>query len=685
MRKVSKKPRSKFQEYLKMELTKDVFSLEEDLELERRLAKKLKVKDGKLRGLDDGLNVLLDATAFDEVNQFDKVNQFDDVNQFNDVRKEENCFHHNGETNGVLDIQKCKGRHDGLSVEDVLNKKHRKRKFSKAFTKRVVEDNHAAKAEVIEMQCVTNDDGHPVDKCQSEASVKYIAPHLRTTFVNESEEHAQIRRRVRGFLNKLSESNVESITGDVAAIFQSVARSLGCQIIGEEVLASCVGGPRGNEQYAAVFAAFVTGMASLVGVDFSAKLMASIAKTFEDEYHKGDNLSLRNLSLLLSYMYIFGVCASDLIYDLLDVLSKRLRELDASSILTLLQCCGMKLRGDDPTSMKDFILTVQNKVNEMKSASPSTQGGEPGINSKRMDFMLETICDIKNNKRRSKEDPSHHARIKKWLQKLRAEDILLRGLSWKKLIDPDKKGQWWLSGGIASTKANVEELASTINKEVQEAQKLVQLAASQRMNTDIRRAIFCIIMSGEDYIDAFEKILRLDLSGKQDREIMRVLVECCLQEKVFNKYYTVLASKFCSHDKNHKFTLQYCIWDHLKELESMELIRSMNLARFISEMLCSFSLSLAVLKTVNLMDPLQLTPRRIIHFRMLFEFIFENADSLVWNIFTRVAAPPELESLRSSIVFFIKQYVFEANSGKALAEKFKIAKKALNNTAGILM
>jgi len=35
-----------------------------------------------------------------------------------------------------------------------------------------------------------------------------------------------------------------------------------------------------------------------------------------------------------------------------------------------------------------------------------------------MEFMLETICDIKNNKKRPKEDPSHHTRIKKWLQKV---------------------------------------------------------------------------------------------------------------------------------------------------------------------------------------------------------------------------------------------------------------------------
>lgn len=63
--------------------------------------------------------------------------------------------------------------------------------------------------------------------------------------------------------------------------------------------------------------------------------------------------------------------------------------------------------------------------------------------------------------------------------------------------------------------SNVEEVASTIEKESLEAQKLLQLASAQRMNTDVRRAIFCVIMSGEDYIDAFEKLLRLNFQGKQ--------------------------------------------------------------------------------------------------------------------------------------------------------------------------
>ncbi|KAJ9693693.1 hypothetical protein PVL29_009581 [Vitis rotundifolia] len=300
-----------------------------------------------------------------------------------------------------------------------------------------------------------------------------------------------------------------------------------------------------------------------------------------------------------------------------------------------------------------------------------------------MEFMLETICDIKNNKKRTKEETIQHTRINKWLQKLRVEDILIRGLKWSKLLDPNKKGQWWLSGNMTSPTDNAEEVATKIDKEVLEAQKMLQLAAAQRMNTDARRAIFCIIMSGDDYLDAFEKLLRLALPGRQDREIMRVLLECCLREKAFNKYYTVLASKLCENDKNQKFTLQYCLWDHFKELDSMELLRSMHLAKFIAEMLTSFTLSLSVLKTVDLSDSLQLTPRRIMHFRMLFEAIFEKPDKLVWNVFTRIAVAPELETLRNGILFFIREYV--ASTNQAAAKKFRVAKKALNNLEGVLM
>ncbi|KAJ6833714.1 nucleolar MIF4G domain-containing protein 1 [Iris pallida] len=510
--KKKEKRKTKFEQLLEME-TKNLVSAraEEDLELERKLAKKLKVKKGKLLSSDDGLNDLFDG--------FTAAAADDDGGETEYTKKRKKKKSPSSDDDNDDDVK--------LAVS-ARNKNKRRKKKSETSKSSAAAGEKVSEAEP---------DDVPDEEPKTKASVKYVAPHLRDRANKESAELSQIRRRVRGLLNRLSESNVESVTEEVAMIFRTIARSVGCQMIGEEVLASCSQGPRGNEQYAAVFAAFIAGMACLVGIDFSAKLIANLAKLFEDEYSKEDGLSLRNLTLLLSYMCIFDVCSSDLIYDLLSELSKRLTEMDVSTILTILECCGMKLRGDDPVAMKDFVFGIQSRVNEAKSLAENKQDGKPKLNSKRMEFMLETICDIKNNKRRSKEEPSHHARIKKWLQKLRNEDILLRGLKWNKLLDPQKKGQWWLSGEIASKLDNVEEMATAISKEVLEAQKLVQLAAAQRMNTDVRRAIFCIIMSGEDYMDAFEKILRLNLSGKQDREIMRVLVDCCLQEKLFNKYY----------------------------------------------------------------------------------------------------------------------------------------------------
>ncbi|VAH02844.1 unnamed protein product [Triticum turgidum subsp. durum] len=575
----SHKPKSKFQEYLEMEMGGAAVGREEDLEMEKKLAKKLRVKKGKLGGPDDGMDDL-----------------FADLGFCGDYGSD-------GETKDTKPEKKKRSRKNKNVKDDAMEEGSGK----------VVDDNKVDKKKKKRKNKKVKDDaseepgGGGVEMAE-ESDVS----------VHESEDE---------------EPNVVETP------------------------------PVSKAKYAAVFAAFIAGMTCLVGMDFSAKILSSLAKSFEDEHSKDDGLSVRNLMLLFSYLCIFDVIACDLVYDLLSVLSERLTELDVSTVLTILQCCGMKLRGDDPGAMKDFVLSIQNS----------------------MEFMLETICDIKNNKKRSKEDPSQHTRVKKWLQKLKSEDILLRGLKWSKLLDPEKKGQWWLSGDVSSTAGNVEDVAAVISKEVVEAQKLVQLAAAQRMNTDIRRAIFCIIMSAEDYVDAFDKILRLDLSGKQDREIMRVIVDCCLQEKTFNKYYTVLASKLCSHDKNHKFSLQYCIWDRFKELDEMELSRSMNLAKLVAEMLANFSLSLATLKVVNLANPVEMTPKKTMHFRMMFETLMQKEDSLMWNVFTRIAGNPELELLRDGIVMFVRQHVIAKDAGKELAGKFKIAKKALDNSAGVLM
>jgi len=50
-------------------------------------------------------------------------------------------------------------------------------------------------------------------------------------------------------------------------------------------------------------------------------------------------------------------------------------------------------------------------------------------------------------------------------------------------------------------------------------------------------------------MDAFEKLLKLGLNTKQEREIITVAVECCANETVYNAYYTHLLNKFISYHR----------------------------------------------------------------------------------------------------------------------------------------
>nr|GFD56933.1 nucleolar MIF4G domain-containing protein 1 [Tanacetum cinerariifolium] len=72
---------------------------------------------------------------------------------------------------------------------------------------------------------------------------------------------------------------------------------------------------------------------------------------------------------------------------------------------------------------------------------------------------------------------------------------------------------------------------------------LAQLAREQRMNTDVRRAIYVSIMSATDFKDAQIRLNKLNLKKAQEVEIPKVIIHCAGAEKTYNPYYTILARK----------------------------------------------------------------------------------------------------------------------------------------------
>jgi len=73
-------------------------------------------------------------------------------------------------------------------------------------------------------------------------------------------------------------------------------------------------------------------------------------------------------------------------------------------------------------------------------------------------------------------------------------------------------------------------------------------------------------MSSDDYVDACERLSLLNLTEVQQREIIRVILHCCGNEKSYNPYYTLIAQQLCRTSHSYKVTLQFCLWDFLRDL-----------------------------------------------------------------------------------------------------------------------
>jgi nucleolar MIF4G domain-containing protein 1 len=349
-----------------------------------------------------------------------------------------------------------------------------------------------------------------------------------------------------------------------------------------------------------------------------------------------------NMLLLILYFYNLRVLHHELIVDLLRDVTNLLMSKDKSSSLTqqemyieLLVCifenCGHQLMGDDPISSKEIMSEIVEGTRSLLIGS-----------NKRMQYMAETINELKSNKSKRMQN-SHSEKIsklRKWLGSIKTSLGAKPGdhcmhISLRDLLDAEKKGRWWRAGA-AWIGHNTEDDASnllvekvtktntnTISSVTSEHQKLLELADKLRMNTQVRRDIFVVMMSSTDALDAYERLMRLDLNGKQDREIVRVLIECCAQEKAFNAFYSDLAIILCEQNRQHKSTFQFSFWDAFKTLDEDNFSdrRAINLARLLGTLVSAFHVSISILKVVDMSE---ISQRMVLFMATFFLSIFSS-------------------------------------------------------------
>ncbi|XP_059054861.1 nucleolar MIF4G domain-containing protein 1 homolog [Achroia grisella] len=483
----------------------------------------------------------------------------------------------------------------------------------------------------------------------------YIPPHLRNKDATSAKDLALLKRQIKSVLNKLAGTNLHWACTSIENLYSNNSRNSVNTALTELWMEATVAPSHTPDRMLAEHAALVSILHANVATEIGAHFLQELCKKFDVMMQKPqpvEDKTLDNLVSCLGHLYCFKIYHASLLYDILGRLLDEISEKNIECVLVALRSVGGVLRKEEPLALKNFIHETQAKVAKLTASS---------ADGSRIKFLLEVLMAVKNNN--LNKIPGYEPTYGEHLRK-QARVAIRRGnygaplrISLHDLLLADEKGKWWVVGSAWEGNHTRAEDKSTVKPPGSTDQKLLELARKQRMNTDVRRSIFCVIMSAEDYMDAFEKLQHLGLRGQQEREIVHVLLACCLQERTYNPYYAVLGQKLCDTDRKYQLSIQYSVWDKIKELDSLLKQSSVSLAQFLIHLIMEKGLPLSVLKIIEFSD-LNKASVRFMRQILLAIIMNENLQSSL-EVFHRISKPPKLHMFRESIRLFIQHFLIK--------------------------
>ncbi|KRX21510.1 putative myosin regulatory light chain, partial [Trichinella nelsoni] len=416
------------------------------------------------------------------------------------------------------------------------------------------------------------------DQSTSELQCALKHEMLDETFASPEEQAMaeRVEKILKRFINKLSESNVLVSSREVMELFRTNPQHVVKRVFTEVILDACFTAFRLPDRLLITISVLVGILHSTLSSNFSAYFVEMLVQKLEEKRTDENEQEIESNALQNGYLLVAYLCAMKasvtsykLLMDIFNSLMQSGRCLDLQLLVPLVKNLGFVLRKACPSELKDFVISAIAKMEKHGSESSRAEAFT--------NILMIDLNAIKNNNASKicHYDPDlidHFTKLlRSCLSGKTPEMPLAFGLM--DILEASTKGRWWIVGSSYVVPVAGASKSGDLNQ-FNYSEDLLRLAKKNRMNTDLKRNIFCCILSAEDYLNAFEKLLKLNLSDKQEREIIHILF----------------------------LTTQFALWDKLKILKTLKKTQIQNLSSLIAHLFGSLALPISVLKVINFVE-----------------------------------------------------------------------------------
>ncbi|KAF9647287.1 MIF4G-domain-containing protein [Thelephora ganbajun] len=145
-----------------------------------------------------------------------------------------------------------------------------------------------------------------------------------------------------------------------------------------------------------------------------------------------------------------------------------------------------------------------------------------------------------------------------------------------------------------------EEDASGEEEAAEEMEGIQDMTETNLVN--LRRVIYLTIMNALNYEEAVHKLLKIQIKEGQEVELVKMVIECCSQERSYSTFYGLVGERFCRLNRVWFDCFETAFGTYYDTIHRYETNRLRNISRFFGHLLASDAISWNAMGCIKLTE-----------------------------------------------------------------------------------
>ncbi|XP_028740437.1 LOW QUALITY PROTEIN: pre-mRNA-splicing factor CWC22 homolog [Peromyscus leucopus] len=433
-----------------------------------------------------------------------------------------------------------------------------------------------------------------------------------------------LKKSINGLINKVNISNISIIIQEL--LQENIVRGRG--LLARSVLQAQSASPIFTHVYAALVA-IINSKFPQIGELILKRLILN----FRKGYRRNDKPLCLTASKFVAHLINQNVAHEVLCLEMLTLLLERPTDDSVEVAIGFLKECGLKLTQVSPRGINAIFERLRNILHESEI-------------DKRVQYMIEVMFAVR------KDGFKDHPVILDGLDLVEEDDQFTHMLPLEDDYNPEDVLNVFkmdpsfmeneekykaikkeiLDEGDSDSNTD-QEAGSSEDEEEEEEEEGEEEEGGQKVTihdkTEInlvsfRRTIYLAIQSSLDFEECAHKLLKMEFAESQTKELCNMILDCCAQQRTYEKFFGLLAGRFCILRKEYMESFESIFKEQYDTIHRLETNKLRNVAKMFAHLLYTDSLPWSVLECIKLSEETTTSSSRIfvkIFFQELCEYM----------------------------------------------------------------